>query len=105
MSINLLNFDADGMTELFSQMGEKPFRARQVMRWIHHFGAQRFDQMTDLAKSLRIRLEAEAELPLPSILHDHTSNDGTRKWLVDVGQGNAIEAVYIPETNRGTLCV
>ena len=105
MSINLLNFDADGMTELFSQMGEKPFRARQVMRWIHHFGAQRFDQMTDLAKSLRIRLEAAAELPLPSILHDHTSNDGTRKWLVDVGQGNAIEAVYIPETNRGTLCV
>ena len=102
---NLLDFDHAGMTEFFAQMGEKPFRARQVLRWIHHMGAQRFDQMTDLAKSLRIRLEAEAELPLPSILHDHTSNDGTRKWLVDVGQGNAIEAVYIPETNRGTLCV
>ena len=105
MSTNLLNFDLEGMTELFAEMGEKPFRARQVTRWIHHFGAQRFDQMTDLAKSLRTRLEQEAELPLPTIISDHTSYDGTRKWLTDVGQGNAVESVYIPETNRGTLCV
>ena len=105
MSTNLLNFDLEGMTELFAGMGEKSFRARQVTRWIHHFGAQRFDQMTDLAKSLRTRLEQEAELPLPSIISDHTSYDGTRKWLTDVGQGNAVESVYIPESNRGTLCV
>lgn len=105
MTTNLLNFDAEGMNELFTQMGEKSFRARQVLRWIHHFGAQRFDQMTDLAKSLRIKLEEEFELPLPEILHDHTSIDGTRKWLIDVGQSNAVEAVYIPEANRGTLCV
>ena len=105
MSTNLLNFDLEGMTELFAEMGEKSFRARQVTRWIHHFGAQRFDQMTDLAKSLRTRLEQEAELPLPTIISDHTSYDGTRKWLTDVGQGNAVESVYIPESNRGTLCV
>ena len=68
-------------------------------------GAQRFDQMTDLAKSLRAQLESSCELPLPTILSDHTSSDGTRKWLTDVGQGNAVETVYIPETSRGTLCV
>ena len=102
---NLLNFDAKGMNEFFAQMGEKPFRARQVLRWIHHMGAQNFEQMTDLAKSLRARLEAECSLPLPTILSDHVSTDGTRKWLTDVGQGNAVETVYIPETSRGTLCV
>ncbi|TDR31501.1 23S rRNA m(2)A-2503 methyltransferase [Hydromonas duriensis] len=105
MKTNLLNFDLAGMTELFAQMGEKPFRARQVTRWIHHFGAQRFDQMTDLAKSLRTRLEQEAQLPLPTIISDHTSYDGTRKWLTDVEQGNAVESVYIPEATRGTLCI
>ena len=102
---NLLDFDAAGMAEFFVQMGEKPFRARQVLRWIHHMGAQRFDQMTDLAKSLRAQLETSCELPLPTILSDHTSSDGTRKWLTDVGQGNAVETVYIPEATRGTLCV
>lgn len=105
MKTNLLNFDAEGMNAIFTQMGEKGFRARQVLRWIHHFGAQRFDQMTDLAKSLRIKLENEFELTRPEILFDHASSDGTRKWLIDVGQGNAVETVYIPETNRGTLCV
>lgn len=105
MKTNLLNFDAQGMNDYFAQQGEKAFRARQVLRWIHHAGAQRFDQMTDLAKSLRAQLEHNCELPLPSILHDHISRDGTRKWLIDVGNGNAVETVYIPETNRGTLCV
>jgi 23S rRNA (adenine2503-C2)-methyltransferase len=105
MKTNLLNYDAQGMTDLFAQMGEKSFRARQVLRWVHHYGAQRFDQMTDLAKSLRIKLENEYDLALPEIALDHTSIDGTRKWLIDVGQGNAIETVYIPESNRGTLCV
>ncbi|MGL4768179.1 MAG: 23S rRNA (adenine(2503)-C(2))-methyltransferase RlmN [Formosimonas sp.] len=105
MKTNLLNFDAAGMNALFTEMGEKGFRARQVLRWIHHSGAQGFDQMTDLAKSLRIKLENEFELLQPEIIHDHTSFDGTRKWLIDVGQGNAVEAVYIPETTRGTLCI
>ncbi|GHA78661.1 dual-specificity RNA methyltransferase RlmN [Formosimonas limnophila] len=105
MNTNLLNFDAKGMNDYFAELGEKQFRARQVMRWIHHFGAQRFDQMTDLAKSLRTQLEQNCSLPLPEILFDKTSIDGTRKWLIDVGQNNAVEAVYIPEANRGTLCV
>ena len=105
MMTNLLDFDANSMAAHFAQMGEKPFRARQVLRWIHHMGAQRFDEMTDLAKSLRAQLEASCVLPLPTILSDHTANDGTRKWLTDVGQGNAVETVYIPEVSRGTLCV
>ena len=105
MTTNLLNFDAQGMNDYFAQLGEKPFRAKQVLRWIHHFGAQRFDQMTDLAKSLRTQLDDNCALPLPDILFDKTSTDGTRKWLIDVGQNNAVEAVYIPEASRGTLCV
>lgn len=105
MMTNLLDFDANAMAEHFARMGEKPFRARQVLRWIHHMGAQRFDEMTDLAKSLRGQLEHSCVLPLPEILTDHTASDGTRKWLTDVGQGNAVETVYIPETSRGTLCI
>ena len=105
MTTNLLDFDANAMAAHFAQMGEKPFRARQVLRWIHHMGAQHFDEMTDLAKSLRAQLEASCVLPLPTILSDHTASDGTRKWLTDVGQGNAVETVYIPETSRGTLCI
>lgn len=105
MNTNLLNFNAPAMAAYFAEIGEKPFRARQVLRWLHQSGAQDFATMTDLAKSLRARLESSCELPLPTILRDHTSTDGTRKWLTDVGNGNAIETVFIPEDNRGTLCV
>jgi 23S rRNA (adenine2503-C2)-methyltransferase len=86
-------------------LGEKPFRAKQLQRWIHHFGADDFDGMTDLAKSLREKLKGRASMDMPAIVSDHVSTDGTRKWLLDVGNSNAVETVYIPEENRGTLCV
>jgi 23S rRNA (adenine2503-C2)-methyltransferase len=102
---NLLDFTLARMTEWFAQQGEKPFRARQVFRWIHQRGVDDFDAMTDLAKSLRDKLKATAEVRAPAILSEHKSADGTVKWLFDVGVGNGIETVFIPEDDRGTLCV
>jgi len=103
--VNLLDFDLPGLTALMAQIGEKPFRARQVLRWVHHFGEADFTQMTDLAKSLREALARAAVVAAPRLLADSTAADGTRKWLLDVGAGNGIETVFIPEVNRGTLCV
>ncbi|MEB0138358.1 MULTISPECIES: 23S rRNA (adenine(2503)-C(2))-methyltransferase RlmN [unclassified Undibacterium] len=103
--INLLDLDPAQLVAYCGELGEKPFRAKQLQRWIHQFGASRFDEMTDLAKSLREKLSGRAEIVAPAIVSDHTSLDGTRKWLVDVGQGNAVETVFIPEENRGTLCI
>ena len=103
--VNLLDFDVDGLVDWFAERGEKPFRARQVMRWMHRFGETDFDNMTDVAKSLRARLAAEACIRAPRAIGDSVSIDGTRKWLLDVGGANAVEAVFIPETGRGTLCV
>jgi 23S rRNA (adenine2503-C2)-methyltransferase len=105
MKQNLLEFDAAGLTAWFAGMGEKPFRARQVLRWLHQFGEDDFERMTDVAKSLRTRLAEHAEVRLPQVLRDSTAADGTRKWLLDVGNGNAVECVFIPEENRGTLCI
>ncbi len=105
MPVNLLDFDLRQLTDFVSSVGEKPFRARQLMRWVHHFGESEFERMTDLAKSLRETLSREAEVAVPSLLSDSTAADGTRKWLLDVGSGNGIETVFIPEANRGTLCV
>ncbi|MDO4878084.1 MAG: 23S rRNA (adenine(2503)-C(2))-methyltransferase RlmN [Neisseria sp.] len=105
MKTNLLNYDLNGLTELFAQMGEKPFRARQVMRWMHQSGADDFADMTDLAKSLREKLQNHAEVKVPLLMTSQESRDGTRKWLLDVGTGNGVETVFIPETDRGTLCV
>lgn len=102
---NLLNFDAEGLTSWFAEMGEKPFRARQVLRWIHRFGESDFDAMTDLAKSLREKLKARAVVAPPAVVSDRISEDGTRKFLIDVGGGNAVETVFIPESDRGTLCI
>jgi 23S rRNA (adenine2503-C2)-methyltransferase len=85
--------------------GEKPFRARQLFQWIHQRGVDDFDAMTDLAKSLREKLKGIAEIKAPAILSEHVSEDGTVKWLFDVGVGNGIETVFIPEEDRGTLCV
>jgi 23S rRNA (adenine2503-C2)-methyltransferase len=102
---NLLDFDAAGLAAYVESIGEKGFRARQLMRWIHQRGAQSFDAMTDLAKSLRARLIEVAVIDVPPVLRDTKATDGTRKWLLDIGGGNAIETVYIPETDRGTLCV
>jgi 23S rRNA (adenine2503-C2)-methyltransferase len=104
-TVNLLDFDAAGLVAYCASLNEKPFRAKQLQRWIHQFGATNFDGMTDLAKSLREKLQTRAEIVAPSIISDHVSTDGTRKWLVDVGNGNAVETVYIPEETRGTLCV
>ena len=104
-TVNLLDFDLDGLTAFCEQLGEKRFRATQLFRWIHQRGAQDFDQMSDLAKSLRDKLKGCAQvLPLP-VVSEHQSADGTVKWLFDVGAGNAVEAVFIPEDDRGTLCV
>jgi 23S rRNA (adenine2503-C2)-methyltransferase len=102
---NLLNFTLPGLTEWFASQGEKPFRARQVYKWIHQRGVAEFDAMTDIAKSLREKLKASAEIRAPAILSEHRSSDGTVKWLFDVGVGNGIETVFIPEDDRGTLCV
>jgi 23S rRNA (adenine2503-C2)-methyltransferase len=103
--VNLLDFTLPRLTEWFAAQGEKPFRAKQVFRWIHQQGVADFAAMTDLAKSLREKLEASAEVRAPAILSEHRSADGTVKWLFDVGVGNGIETVYIPEDDRGTLCV
>ena len=105
VATNLFDFDAAGLTAFFAEHGEKPFRARQVLRWIHRFGQCDFNAMTDIAKSLREKLLVEAVVVPPAIVSDKLSDDGTRKFLFDVGGGNAVETVYIPEDDRGTLCV
>ncbi|MCC6218334.1 MAG: 23S rRNA (adenine(2503)-C(2))-methyltransferase RlmN [Aquabacterium sp.] len=104
-AVNLLDFDLDGLTAFCEQLGEKRFRATQLFRWIHQKGATDFDQMSDLAKSLRSKLKCVATLQDLSVISEHVSSDGTIKWLFDVGAGNAVESVYIPESDRGTLCV
>lgn len=103
--VNLLDFDAEGLKDFCASIGEKPFRAKQLERWIHRRGVSDFSQMTDLAKTFRAKLPEIAEIRAPRILRDKTASDGTRKWLLDAGQGNAVEMVFIPEENRGTLCI
>ncbi|WP_374681955.1 23S rRNA (adenine(2503)-C(2))-methyltransferase RlmN [Accumulibacter sp.] len=103
--INLLDLDAAGLTAFFSGHGEKPFRARQVLRWMHRFGQADFDAMSDIARSLREKLKTLALVAPPTVVADRLAEDGTRKFLFDVGGGNAVEAVFIPEDDRGTLCV
>ena len=86
-------------------MGEKPFRAAQVFQWIHQHGIDNFDAMTNLGKKLRATLQEQAVINLPEIVLEQTSHDGTRKWLLKLACGNCVETVFIPETERGTLCV
>ena len=105
MTTNLLNFDLAGLTAFCEEIGQKRFRATQLFRWIHQKGATNFDEMTDLAKSLRETLVNVAQIQGPKVLSCHESTDGTIKWLFDVGGGDAIETVFIPETDRGTLCI
>jgi 23S rRNA (adenine2503-C2)-methyltransferase len=104
-AVNLLDFDREGLAAYCEQLGEKRFRATQLFRWIHKNGVADFAQMSDLAKSLRDRLAGVATVAALPLLSEHTSADGTVKWLFDVGAGNAIETVFIPEDDRGTLCV
>ncbi len=100
MTINLLDLSKDEFSELCARIGEKPFHARQLVRWIHQLGADDFDRMTDLSKSLRAGLKLSAEIRSPQVVKDTLADDGTRKWLLDVGTGNAIETVFIPEGER-----
>ncbi|GAB4113444.1 MAG: 23S rRNA (adenine(2503)-C(2))-methyltransferase RlmN [Rubrivivax sp.] len=105
MAVNLLDFDLEGLTAWCEGLGEKRFRAVQLFRWIHQKGAADFDAMSDLAKSLRSKLAGVAEVRALPVISEHASADGTIKWLFDVGGGNAVETVFIPEDDRGTLCV
>jgi len=105
MPANLLDLDAAMLERYFASIGEKPFRARQVLRWMHQRGAGDFAAMTDIARELRDKLALEARIAAPEVVGDEIATDGTRKWLVKVDGANAVETVFIPETDRGTLCV
>ena len=105
MSMNLLDFDLDALAAYCEQLGEKRYRATQLFRWIHQRGASDFTDMTDLAKSLRSKLAGKAHVQGLSVMSRHDSADGTIKWLFDVGAGDVIETVFIPEADRGTLCI
>ena len=103
--VNLLGLPPSELEAYCIAIGEKPFRAKQLMRWMHHAGVDDFSAMTDVSKALRERLGAEAIIAGPAVRRDTTAGDGTRKWLLDVGTGNAVETVFIPEPRRGTLCI
>jgi 23S rRNA (adenine2503-C2)-methyltransferase len=105
MTANLLDYDLEGLAAFCASLGEKRFRATQLFRWIHQKGARDFGQMSDLAKSLRDKLQGSARIEGLPVITQHESTDGTIKWLFDVGNGDAVEAVFIPEDDRGTLCV
>ena len=105
MSVNLLELDASAMERFFADLGERPFRARQVLRWIHQRGEADFDRMSDLARDLRGKLGELARIEAPRVVGDSVAQDATRKWLIKVDDANAVESVFIPETGRGTLCV
>jgi 23S rRNA (adenine2503-C2)-methyltransferase len=105
MTVNLLELDLEGLAAYCERLGEKRFRAVQLFRWIHQKGVAEFAGMSDLAKSLREKLHGAAYVKGLPVVSQHESSDGTIKWLFDVGAGNAVEAVYIPEHDRGTLCI
>ena len=105
MTANLLDFDLEGLAVFCEGLGEKRFRATQLFRWIHQLGMSNFDDMSDLAKVMREKLKAHAHVAAMPILSQQISKDGTIKWLFDVGGGDAVETVFIPEDDRGTLCV
>jgi 23S rRNA (adenine2503-C2)-methyltransferase len=104
-AVNLLEFDRDALAAYCNQLGEKPFRATQLFRWIHQKGETNFDCMSDLAKSLRQKLVGRAVVSSRAVISEQASADGTIKWLFDVGAGDAVETVFIPESDRGTLCI
>jgi 23S rRNA (adenine2503-C2)-methyltransferase len=105
LKTNLLDLDAAGLAAFFEELGEKPFRARQVLKWIHQSGEGDFAAMSDLAKALRDKLAGVARVHAPTVVGDTLATDGTRKWLMKVDSANSVEAVFIPETSRGTLCI
>jgi len=103
--VNLLDLNLQGLTQFFVNLGEKPFRAQQVFKWLHQRGCDDFSKMTDLSKALRERLPDLCEIRAPEVVKEQCSEDGTRKWLIRLDSGNHIETVFIPEKDRGTLCV
>ncbi|HUW50102.1 MAG TPA: 23S rRNA (adenine(2503)-C(2))-methyltransferase RlmN [Sulfuricella sp.] len=105
MPVNLLDFDQEKLSVFFAENGEKPFRAKQLLRWMHQFGENDFSRMSDLSKALREKLSGLATVEPPRLIREQISDDGTRKWLLDVGAGQGVETVFIPEDERGTLCV
>ena len=105
MPVNLLNFNLKQLSDFFAEIGEKPFHAKQLMRWVHHFGESDFANMSDLSKGLRDKLSMAAVIEPPRMLQEQQSEDGTHKWLLDAGNGNGVETVFIPEDARGTLCI
>ena len=104
-SVNLLGLNQKNLEEFFVSIEERPFRAVQVMKWIHQRGISDFSQMTDLSKELREKLENNCVVKAPEVIYEKTSEDGTRKWVISVGNKDLIEMVLIPEKNRATLCV
>ena len=102
---NLMGHDRQALETFFASIGEKSFRATQVLKWVHQQGVYDFSEMTNLSKSLRSKLSSEAAFVVPEIINDQVSDDGTRKWLLRLEDGNSIETVFIPEAGRGTLCV
>ena len=102
---NLLDLDREGLEAFFAERGEKSFRATQVMKWIYGQGVSDFEAMTNISKNLRADLQSCAGIRLPEVAADELSEDGSRKWLFRMADGNCIETVFIPETDRGTLCV
>lgn len=103
--INLLNLDHQGIKHFLTDIAEKPYRAQQILKWVHQVGCHDFDNMTDLSKTLRTRLKTIACLSLPQIIYEQVAQDGTHKWLLKLQDGNCIETVFIPEKHRGTLCI
>ncbi len=103
--VNLLDLNRADMEAFFLNMGEKAFRATQVLKWLHQYGVTSFDEMTNLGKALRANLAEHAEIRAPEVVVDQASIDGTHKWLLRLDSGNSVEAVFIPERGRGTLCV
>ena len=102
---NLLGLTQQKLEAFFEGLGEKRFRAGQVMKWMHHYGVDNFDDMTNIGKALREKLKANAEIRGPEVVSEDISRDGTRKWVVRVASGSCVETVYIPQNGRGTLCV
>jgi len=104
-AVNLLGLDGQALEQLLQSLGERPFRARQLKRWIHRHGAADFESMSDLARSLREKLSGHALIAAPGVISHRTATDATQKWLLSVGGKDAVEAVYIPEPDRATLCI
>lgn len=104
-TINLFDLDAPSFVRFMGEQGEKPFRARQIMKWLYHHNVREIEQMTDVSKSTRERLASMASTTLPTVQQSQLSRDGTAKWLFELHDGNSIETVFIPEKDRGTLCV